>query len=232
MNKPFVKTFTQPFFIQVALGVLMFGSIFSGYGLSDIFSPTSNFFFQSAYHVKSDVNLNFFFFENEFIMAQAKLAPLFCNIVAFLLGFVYLFHAHKSLTPSYGEILLALTGGDISLKKFRNARYKHLEYLCFLIFEDFNFRLGLVVRLFQNNFYFNEVYNFLAFSSLSYFYTHIFLNLDKGFLELAGPRGLSELYLKTAKFCGRFYKYSLGRHLAFVYNTLVGALLLLTVFSG
>src|SRR6185437_14800071 len=37
--------FVQPFFIQIALGLLILGSIFSGYLLSDIFSTTNQFFY-------------------------------------------------------------------------------------------------------------------------------------------------------------------------------------------
>jgi len=56
-------------------------------------------------------------------------------------------------------------------------------------------RAGLYLQMAQNNFYFNEVYNYLAFINFHYYYHHIFMNFDKGVLEYLGPTGLSSLYL-------------------------------------
>ena len=59
----------QSFFIQLALGLLMFGSLFSGYFLSDIFNP-SNVWGVSLYNLLGvwDVRIVLFnYFENEFL---------------------------------------------------------------------------------------------------------------------------------------------------------------------
>jgi len=58
--------FSQSFFIQVVLGMLILGSIFSGYLLSDIFSTTNQFFYHLNIRVLSDV-VHHTFFENEFL---------------------------------------------------------------------------------------------------------------------------------------------------------------------
>lgn len=60
---------------------------------------------------------------------------------------------------------------------------------------DFNKRAGSFLQVAQNNFYFNEVYNYFAFINFHYYYHGIFVNFDKGVLELIGPTGLSKVYL-------------------------------------
>lgn len=61
-----VEGFEQPFFIQLALGVLMVGSIFSGYFLSDIFSITNDFF-HHGYDSINHEEMRGLFFENEYL---------------------------------------------------------------------------------------------------------------------------------------------------------------------
>jgi len=61
-----IEGYSQPFFIQIALGILILGSIFSGYLLNDIFSITNQFFYHLNTRVFSDV-VHYTFFENEFL---------------------------------------------------------------------------------------------------------------------------------------------------------------------
>ena len=73
----------------------------------------------------------------------------------------------------------------------------------------------------QNNFYFNEVYNYLAFVHFHYYYHSIFVNFDKGILELVGPTGLSRVYLWLTEKFTALYKKGLTQQLFFIYNTAV-----------
>jgi len=61
-----VEGFSQPFFIQMALGMLILGSIFSGYLLSDIFSTTNQFLYNLNTRIFNDI-IHHTFFENEFL---------------------------------------------------------------------------------------------------------------------------------------------------------------------
>ncbi len=56
------------------------------------------------------------------------------------------------------------------------------------------------------NFYFNEVYNFMALNNVSYYFTQVFLNTDKGLLELVGPLGFSRFYRALTQGLVRYYR--------------------------
>jgi len=60
-------SFVQPFFIQLALGLLILGSIFSGYFLSDIFSSNNQFFYHLNMKIFNSDIIHSTFLENEFL---------------------------------------------------------------------------------------------------------------------------------------------------------------------
>lgn len=67
------------------------------------------------------------------------------------------------------------------------------------------------------NFYFNETYNYLTVQQLNYYYTHIFLNLDKGVFEFFGPTGITRLYKKFVKQARPYYSAPINKHLFNIY---------------
>lgn len=61
-------------------------------------------------------------------------------------------------------------------------------------------------KLLFNNFYFNEVYNYISYMSLVYCFTNVFLNLDKGVVEWIGPTGIARSYAFLTKWVKNYYK--------------------------
>ena len=221
LRKPLPLDFTQPFFIQFALGVLMIGSIFFGYLLSDLFSPTSDFFYYTNYNPSLNPaasSFSYFYFENEFMPWFFKLAPLLCNTAAILASGIFIYSYHKQKIPQYTQIMLALMS-DVEEQKFMRTQTFGFIYL--KLFHNIGSHFGIIIKTFQNNFYFNEFYNYIAFMNFFYYYTHIFANIDKGVLEFFGPRGLSAVYLSVTKAFTKFYKHGLTLHLFLIYNTLL-----------
>ena len=84
---------------------------------------------------------------------------------------------------------------------------------------NFSTRAGRYLQIAQYNFYFNEVYNYLAFVNFHYYYHHIFINFDKGVLEYLGPTGLSFFYLRCTNLLTPLFKQGIASHLFFIYNT-------------
>jgi len=221
LRKPLPIDFSQPFCIQFALSVLMIGSIFVGYLLSDLFSPTNDFFYYTNYNPALNPAANsftYFYFENEFMPWFYKLAPLICNITAIVLSGLLIYNYHKQKIPQYTQIILALIS-NVEEQKF--LRTQAFGFIYLKVFSNLGTRLGIVIKIFQNNFYFNELYNYIAFMNFFYYYTYIFANLDKGILEFFGPRGLSAVYLYLTKAFTKFYKQGLTLHLFLIYNTLL-----------
>lgn len=141
-----------------------------------------------------------------------------CNITAIVLSMVFVYSYHKQKIPQYSQIMLALMS-TVEEQKFLKTQVFGFIYLKVLY--NLGLRLGVVIKTFQNNFYFNEFYNYIAFMNFFYYYTHIFANIDKGVLEFFGPRGLSAVYLQTTKAFTKFYKQGLTLHLFLIYNTLL-----------
>lgn len=59
----------------------------------------------------------------------------------------------------------------------------------------------------------------MAFTNFHYYYHGIFVNFDKGVLELVGPTGLSRAYVWLAGQFTVLYRKGLTHHLYFIYNT-------------
>lgn len=52
---------------------------------------------------------------------------------------------------------------------------------------------------------------------VSYYFTNIFINLDKGFLELVGPTGFSRVYRYYTRYLRAYYKQGITFHLLNIY---------------
>ena len=223
----------------------MFGSIFSGYFLSDVFSANNTMFdllndnhfdfhrvdlteFVKKVWVEPSIviaggetyinSLNSTFFETEFLPWHIKLAPLFCNLIVIFSTMLFVYLYNIGVIPQYIEIVLAQINTTFS-RAFR-IKYRLARFYLFLN-RDFNRRAGYWLKIAQNNFYFNEVYNYVALVNFHYYYQGIFLNLDKGLFELAGPTGLSRLYIYITKKFVYFYEQGLTRQLFLIYNTIL-----------
>ena len=207
--------FEQPFFIQLALGTLMVGSVFSGYLLSDLFSVTNDFFIH-GYDAIGAAQSNGTSFENEFLPWYIKLAPLLCNLFSICSGLLFIYLYQNGYIPHWTNILLAQVSADSRADFIRT--YKLSSFYLWLS-HNFTTRAGTLLQTAQNNFYFNEVYNYLAFVNFHYYYHGIFVNFDKGVLELVGPTGLSRVYLWLTETFTSLYKKGLTHHLFFIYNT-------------
>jgi NADH:ubiquinone oxidoreductase subunit 5 (subunit L)/multisubunit Na+/H+ antiporter MnhA subunit len=105
-------SFEQPFFIQLALGVLMIGSIFSGYFLSDIFAVTNDFF-HHGYDSINHEEIRGLHFENEFLPWYIKLAPLLCNMFSIVGGVAFISLYQVGVIPQFTHLLLAHLSKDI-----------------------------------------------------------------------------------------------------------------------
>lgn len=209
--------FEQPFFIQLALGMLMVGSIFSGYFLSDIFAITNDFF-QHGHDSINHEEARGLFFENEYLPWYIKLAPLICNIFSIIGGIALITLYQAGVIPQFTTVLLAHVSKDNEIIFHQITRFS-VFYLW--LSRGFNKRAGKYLQIAQNNFYFNEVYNYLAFTNFHYYYHGIFVNFDKGILELVGPTGLSRVYIWLTNQFTVLYKKGLTHHLFFIYNTIL-----------
>ena len=78
-----------------------------------------------------------------------------------------------------------------------------------------------VARTAFYNFYFNEFYNFVALNNVSYYFTQVFLNTDKGLLELVGPLGVSRLYRILTQGLVRYYRVNVSAHFYNLYHFLL-----------
>lgn len=194
-------TKTQPFFIQLALGTLMVGSIFVGYLLSDLFQATNDFFYHTNFEARE---VSHTYFENEFLPYHIKLLPLFFSLTGFFGGLLYVFHLN--VIPRYSQLLLALISDEKRAALLSQGKFKAF-YL--YIVRDYNSRAGAIASIFQYNYYFNELYNYIALCSYYSFYKDVFLNVDKGILETVGPTGISKVYSWVVRNVGVIFKQGL-----------------------
>lgn len=153
------------FTMIVVLSILSIGSILSGFILKDIFvGMGSDFWLNSIYLDPSNKEV---FCEYEYIPLYIKLIPLFCGIVgsSSALLFSYLYFNH----------LISLT----LVEQFKQTFYYKNIYKPVLDF------LG-------ERWYFDKIYNeYIAFPLLNFGYFVSLNTLDKGFIEVVGPYGVS-----------------------------------------
>ena len=195
----------QPFFIQAALSLLMLGSIFSGYVCSELFSLTTPWGVSSLNNAQLVVGVvdSFMYFENEVLPWYVKLLPFFCNVfvVFSCMGFIFCYQ-NTQLLPSLSQFLVYTIYVAVPyVVQVSEQHVRWFEYMQIM-------RKGYytVARLAFFNFYFNEVYNYVAYQNVSYYFTHVFLNTDKGLLELLGPLGAAKVLRRVVRFIVRYYK--------------------------
>jgi proton-translocating NADH-quinone oxidoreductase chain L len=175
--------------------VLSIGSIFCGYLFNDVFS-----IFNWPLALGSN-SPRYFVFDNEILPWYIKLAPLFVNsfiLIIFMLVIIIL-HCYD----------FSLTKLSVVLKPLSTSHY-------------FFIKLRItIITMAHNNYYYNELYNYISLVSYYYFYHHVFVNIDKGIIEIIGPQGISYFYYKLATFFHQLYQQNLKMHLFFIYNSII-----------
>ena len=160
-----------PLNMAFSLTILSFGSLFSGYLLKDAFVGMGNFFWgNSIYKLDSNtVGLDL-----EFIPLFIKNLPLIFSLFGIFLG-----------------ILL-----NYILDLFKNIKYTNKNnYDNLIVFYPQNFYIFL--WFFYHKWYFDYIYNYyFGYTILNYSYNCFYKLIDKGFIEILSPNGLSNICYK------------------------------------
>jgi len=77
-----------------------------------------------------------------------------------------------------------------------------------------------VITIIQYNFYFTELYNYISLINY-FFYYKIFVNSDKGILELFGPFGLISGYYYLTIFINYFFYQNLKHFIFIIYISIL-----------
>jgi NADH-ubiquinone oxidoreductase chain 5 len=148
-----------------SLTSLSFGSLFSGYCLKDAFVGVGSTFWGNSIY-KLDLHSTGLDFE--FIPLSVKNIPLGFSLGGILIGITLniILHFYKNLTKikTYKEVIITYPQ-------------------CF----------APLLWFFFHKWYFDYVYNYyLGYTILNYSYECFYKLLDKGFIEILGPEGLSK----------------------------------------
>lgn len=156
-------------------------------------------------------------FEFEFLLPLQKLVPIIlntCVIFFFILIITFLNNKEKVQARSVGFALnISYFSGEV--KNFTD----YLFYCYYTV--RYSSLFLVVVKVISQNFYFNEVYNFFAVFQFSVFYPTVFLNFDKGVVELFGPSGVSRIYSRCVLHTNRIFKAEFKTYLFSLYTILV-----------
>jgi NADH-ubiquinone oxidoreductase chain 5 len=189
---------------------LAFGSIFFGYFSKDIFIGLgSNFFGDSVFILPSNVNKNF-----EYSPCMLfKLLPLICSAFGGVLAYV--------LNTLFDNFILMTTKTVIQPKGV-------VVWLNLLQIYISNFYV-ILNKFLSSKGYFDYVYNsFFLKKILIGSFKYTFEVVDKGFLEIFGPYGISNLILFYAK---KLYRFHTGNLYQYAFLTIVGFLLFLFFYT-
>lgn len=209
----------QPFFIQIALSILIICSIFGGYCLSDLFSPNNDFLYYTNHAFNSTRKYVIFdkhiisavFLQNEFLPWFIKLTPFFCNLLSLSGALLFIYLYNNFYVPRF----LPLAIDWLKHKYIFQTENWIISFLTVLLNV-----ITFSIKIIQNNFYFNELYNYWAINTFTFCF-FLFSWLDKGFFEFFGPRGLSIIYTKIATYTTYLFKQKLSTHLILIYNVIL-----------
>lgn len=160
-----------------SLLVLSVGSLFSGYFLKDAFVGFGTIFWGNSIYQSVNYNTGL---DVEFLPLSIKNIPL---VLSFL-GIFFAINLNKLVKIFYQEI-------------FFNCNYKYfkLEYPQYIV----NY-----IWFFNHKWYFDFIYNYyIGYSIWQYSYQYFYKLVDKGFIEIIGPYGLSALFYKLSFILGR-----------------------------
>ena len=181
-----------------SLGILSVGSLFSGYLLKDAFVGMGNLFWGNSIY-KLDTTSNGL--DLEFIPLAIKNLPLIFSLFGIFLGILlnYILNLGKYVNKNKYEKLI--------------ISYPQNFYLFFWFF--------------YHKWYFDYVYNYyFGYTLLNYSYGCFYKLIDKGFIEILSPNGLSSICYKL---CIQISYTQLGIIYHLSYFLFLGLLVLLIV---
>lgn len=197
----------SPLKMTIPLAILAFGSIFVGFFFKDTLIGVGTPFFQGALlmlPVNSEVLIN-----SEFIPAYIKLIPVIFSLLGAFLGLVFL---HFLKAPQFFLQSFTLVAG-IPLGKINTYGINLINHSLYRIYVFLN-----------NKWHVDLIYNKLIVKPLIGFGHNIsYKVLDRGYLELWGPRGL-------VLFVGEFSRKISDLQSGWVYNYAFSIFLFTTVF--
>jgi proton-translocating NADH-quinone oxidoreductase chain L len=146
----------------------------------------------------------------------------FFNFVSFSkMPFTWTVFSENEWLPWYIKLAPVLING-VSLVAYSIFIVFLSSYLYFELFgQSIIYYFQHLRFLVQNNFYFNELYNYVSLLQFHFFYRSFFLIIDKGVLELMGPSGLFFLYRHCVYFVSWFYYQNLFLQVLFLYHSLL-----------
>jgi hypothetical protein len=154
--------------------------------------------------------VNSLFFENEFLPWSIKLIPFFCNFGSFISIILFIYLYNNFYVPHFLPLAMEW------------LKHKYIFFTENWIISGLTVLLNVAtysIKLIQNNFYFNEIYNCWAINTFTFCF-FIFTAFDKGIFEFFGPRGLSIFYTKIVTYISFLFKQNLSLHLVLIYNTI------------
>ena len=197
----------QNIFIYSVLSFLVISSIFFGYLFNDLFQITHFFFNLLGSIINNVFFFNYNYFENDFLNYYIKLLPLYCNIIGFIVMYIV---AQKNNYKLFLQILIFL----VTISSPVKHSILLVGYLSF--YQTFK----QVITIIQYNFYFTELYNYISLINY-FFYYKIFVNSDKGILELFGPFGLISGYYYLTIFINYFFYQNLKHFIFIIYISIL-----------
>lgn len=154
-----------------ALLILSVGTLFSGYFLKDAFVGIGTTFWGNSIYKLDPHNIGLDF---EFIPLEIKNIPLVFSLSGIFVGMTLnnIFNFYKNFTR---------------IKTYKKVNVNYPQYF-----------MG-TLWFFFHKWYFDYIYNYyLGYSILNYSYECFYKLLDKGFIEILGPQGLSKVCYKVS----------------------------------
>jgi len=186
VRRYFEHVHDAPIIMAISLMILAFGSIFIGYIWRDMMIGFGSSFWGASICVLPE---NIAVLDAEFIPVFIKLIP----------------------------VIFSISGGFIAFLVYESFLYLQLIYVKIvpsLNASNDNIWLSNIYRFLNKKWYFDKIYNFYIVQSILKFgYNVSFKTLDKGFIELLGPYGLTKsISLVTNKYLklqsGYLYHYA------------------------
>jgi proton-translocating NADH-quinone oxidoreductase chain L len=162
-----------PYSMALSLGILVVGSLFSGYFLRDAFVGIGTTFWGNAIYISSHNSIGF---DMDFIPITIKTIPLAFSFLGTLLAIFWNFFWEYTKNSA----LLYIKNSNP-----HNNVYNYPQSLVYFI------------RFLNKKWYFDYIYNYyIGYSVLTHGFSSFYKLIDKSFLEICGPQGLSHTIYK------------------------------------
>ena len=196
------KAHELPISMGFSLIILSIGSLFSGYILKDSFVGIGTIFWGNSIYILDNSNIGL---DLEFIPLLIKNTPLICSLSGILLAVFWnrLWELFKNFKNFCWFTVWFKNKNDNSLKTNSVAIVEMYRFL-------------------NHKWYFDFIYNYyIGYTVLYHSYNSFYKLMDKGFIEILGPQGLSLIIWKFSNFLSR-------KQLGYIYH--LSSLLLLSLF--